>query len=60
MPDITFEVVAVTGTGREPVVWDIPAHVADVVAVPMWGPAPDGRPPAAAAAINSPLPTNSS
>ncbi|MFD7790254.1 GT4 family glycosyltransferase PelF [Streptomyces sp. NPDC059759] len=45
MPDITFEVVAVTGTGREPVVWDIPAHVADVVAVPMWGPAPDGRPP---------------
>ncbi|WP_406375930.1 GT4 family glycosyltransferase PelF [Streptomyces sp. NBC_00647] len=45
MPDIDFEVIAVTGTGRELIVWDIPAQVTDVVAVPMWGPAPDGRPP---------------
>ncbi|MFF1655221.1 GT4 family glycosyltransferase PelF [Streptomyces sp. NPDC058255] len=45
MPDIDFDVIAVTGTGREPIVWDIPAHLSRVVAVPMWGPAPDGRPP---------------
>ncbi|MBK3596567.1 GT4 family glycosyltransferase PelF [Streptomyces sp. MBT51] len=45
MPDIAFEVVAVTGTGREPVVWDIPAQVSRIRSVPMWGPAPDGRPP---------------
>lgn len=45
MPDLDFDVIAVTGTGREPVVWDVPAHVARVTSVPMWGPAPDGRPP---------------
>ncbi|MER7053634.1 GT4 family glycosyltransferase PelF [Streptomyces sp. NPDC000351] len=45
MPDLDFEVVAVTGTGREPLVWDIPEHVSRVVSVPMWGPAPQGRSP---------------
>ncbi|MEU6277518.1 GT4 family glycosyltransferase PelF [Streptomyces populi] len=45
MPDVRFDVIAVTGTGREPIVWDVPAQVADVVAVPLWGPAPGGRPP---------------
>ncbi|MEW2166769.1 GT4 family glycosyltransferase PelF [Streptomyces sp. NPDC007084] len=45
MPDVDFDVIAVTGTGREPVVWDIPAHVGHVVTAPMWGPAPEGRPP---------------
>jgi glycosyltransferase involved in cell wall biosynthesis len=45
MPDLDFDVVAVTGTGREPVVWDIPRHVTRVVSVPMWGPAPQGRLP---------------
>jgi glycosyltransferase involved in cell wall biosynthesis len=45
MPDLDFQIVAVTGTGREPLVWDIPRHVTRVVAVPMWGPAPEGRPP---------------
>ncbi|MET8826245.1 GT4 family glycosyltransferase PelF [Streptomyces sp. NPDC004610] len=45
MPDLDFEVIAVTGTGREPLVWDVPAHVTRVDSVPMWGPAPDGRPP---------------
>lgn len=38
MPDIAFDVIAVTGTGREPVVWDVPAHVGRIVSVPMWGP----------------------
>ncbi|MFD3651962.1 GT4 family glycosyltransferase PelF [Streptomyces sp. NPDC058620] len=45
MPDIAFDVIAVTGTGREPVVWDVPAHVGRIVSVPMWGPAPNGRAP---------------
>ncbi|BBC30100.1 Glycosyl transferase [Streptomyces graminofaciens] len=45
MPDLDFDVIAVTGTGREPVVWDLPAHVTRVLSVPMWGAPPDGRPP---------------
>ncbi|MFE3472356.1 GT4 family glycosyltransferase PelF [Streptomyces bacillaris] len=45
MPDIAFDVVAVTGTGREPVVWDVPANVGRIVSVPMWGPTPEGRAP---------------
>lgn len=45
MPDIEFEVVAVTGTGREPVVWDTPSHVSRIRSVPMWGPTPAGQPP---------------
>ncbi|MFB8754230.1 GT4 family glycosyltransferase PelF [Streptomyces nigra] len=45
MPDIEFDVIAVTGTGREPLVWDLPGHVREVLSVPMWGATPDGRPP---------------
>ncbi|MFI0230911.1 GT4 family glycosyltransferase PelF [Streptomyces sp. NPDC017086] len=45
MPDLDFDVIAVTGTGREPVVWDLPAHVRSVLSVPMWGAPPEGRPP---------------
>ncbi|MFD7436368.1 GT4 family glycosyltransferase PelF [Streptomyces sp. NPDC059861] len=45
MPDIDFDVIAVTGTGREQVVWDLPDHVAGVLSVPMWGDAPAGGPP---------------
>lgn len=45
MPDVDFDVVAVTGTGREPVVWDLPAQVSRVLSVPMWGAPPEGRPP---------------
>lgn len=45
MPDIEFDVIAVTGTGREPIVWDLPDHVRGVLSVPMWGTAPEGRPP---------------
>ncbi|MER5519457.1 GT4 family glycosyltransferase PelF [Streptomyces sp. NPDC002763] len=45
MPDIDFDIVAVTGTGREPVVWDLPAHVSTVRSVPMWGDPPQGRAP---------------
>ncbi|MEU9154692.1 GT4 family glycosyltransferase PelF [Streptomyces sp. NPDC048417] len=45
MTDIDFDIVAVTGTGREPVVWDLPAHVSNVRSVPMWGDPPAGRAP---------------
>jgi glycosyltransferase involved in cell wall biosynthesis len=45
MPDLDFDVIAVTGTGREPVVWDLPAHVLRVLSVPMWGAPPEGRTP---------------
>ncbi|MBD9728902.1 GT4 family glycosyltransferase PelF [Streptomyces caniscabiei] len=45
MPDVDFDVIAVTGTGREPLVWDLPAHVCRVLSVPMWGDPPEGRPP---------------
>lgn len=45
MPDLDFDVIAVTGTGRESLVWDLPAQVSRVVSAPMWGPAPPGRPP---------------
>lgn len=45
MPDIDFDIIAVTGTGREPVVWDLPAQVSRVLSVPMWGAPPQGRPP---------------
>ncbi len=45
MPDLDFDVIAVTGTGREPVVWDLPAQVGEVRSVPMWGAPPEGRTP---------------
>ncbi|MGW3560683.1 GT4 family glycosyltransferase PelF [Streptomyces sp. NPDC000963] len=45
MPDVDFDVLAVTGSGREPLAWDLPPHVSRVLSVPMWGPAPEGRPP---------------
>ncbi|MEE1832968.1 GT4 family glycosyltransferase PelF [Streptomyces sp. SP17KL33] len=45
MPDLDFDVIAVTGTGREPLVWDLPAHVRRVLSVPMWGDPPEGRAP---------------
>ncbi|MGW7417245.1 GT4 family glycosyltransferase PelF [Streptomyces sp. NPDC054863] len=45
MPDLAFDVIAVTGTGREPLAWQLPAHVREPVSVPMWGPAPAGSPP---------------
>jgi glycosyltransferase involved in cell wall biosynthesis len=44
MPDLDFDVIAVTGTGHEPVVWDLPGHVQTVNSVPMWGAPPEGQP----------------
>ncbi|WP_094191812.1 GT4 family glycosyltransferase PelF [Streptomyces katrae] len=45
MPDIDFDVIAVTGTGRESLAWDLPGHVLGVRSVPMWGAPPEGRAP---------------
>ncbi|WP_432034981.1 GT4 family glycosyltransferase PelF [Streptomyces cucumeris] len=38
MPDITFRVIAVTGTGREALAWPLPPQVTAVSCVPLWGP----------------------
>ncbi|MFI0817771.1 GT4 family glycosyltransferase PelF [Streptomyces sp. NPDC021098] len=43
MPDIGFRVVAVTGTGREPLAWELPAQVRGVDVLPLWGPPPAVR-----------------
>jgi glycosyltransferase involved in cell wall biosynthesis len=45
MPDVDFDVVAVTGTGREALAWELPGNVRAPLSVPLWGPAPPGRPP---------------
>ncbi|MFF5719014.1 GT4 family glycosyltransferase PelF [Streptomyces buecherae] len=48
MPDVDFHIVAVTGTGREPLSWQPPAHVRSIENWPLWGtthprPAPRGK-----------------
>ncbi|MFF4160416.1 GT4 family glycosyltransferase PelF [Streptomyces sp. NPDC001678] len=45
MPDVDFHVIAVTGTGREPLAWELPGHVKAVDTFPLWGPPPAGRAP---------------
>ncbi|MCB5167133.1 GT4 family glycosyltransferase PelF [Streptomyces bambusae] len=40
MPEVDFNVVALTGTGREPVTWELPRNVYRHTAVPLWGPPP--------------------
>lgn len=49
MPEHSFHVVAVTGTGTERLAWELPAHVT-AESVPLWGPRAEGRPPRGAAA----------
>lgn len=38
MPDFEFSVVALTTTGQEPIVWDLPENVDDVHLHALWGP----------------------
>ncbi|MFE0046215.1 GT4 family glycosyltransferase PelF [Streptomyces albireticuli] len=45
MPDVDFRVIAVTGTGREQLAWELPPHVRSVECHPLWGPPPGGRAP---------------
>ncbi|MFJ6868002.1 GT4 family glycosyltransferase PelF [Streptomyces termitum] len=37
MPDVTFEILALTGSGREPVTWELPPNIARHTAFPLWG-----------------------
>jgi glycosyltransferase involved in cell wall biosynthesis len=40
LPGYEFAVVALVATGTEPVQWELPAHVSQLVTVPLWGPPP--------------------
>lgn len=44
MPEVDFNVLALTGSGREPVTWELPPNVYRHTAFPLWGPAPGRRP----------------
>ncbi|MFJ3923822.1 GT4 family glycosyltransferase PelF [Streptomyces sp. NPDC090022] len=50
MPEVDFNVIALTGSGREPVTWELPRNVYRHTAVPLWGP-PPGRGRARRAAL---------
>ncbi len=45
MPDVDFDIIAVTGTGNEPLAWELPANVRSVRTSALWGPADKGKPP---------------
>src|SRR5579863_1111711 len=40
MPGYDFDVVALVGTAAQPPVWALPANVASLVTLPLWGPLP--------------------
>ncbi|MFG2836805.1 GT4 family glycosyltransferase PelF [Streptomyces zaomyceticus] len=52
MPEVDFEILALTGSGREPVTWELPANVTRHTAYPLWG-LPQG--PAAPVRARRPL-----
>ncbi|MEV5915696.1 GT4 family glycosyltransferase PelF [Streptomyces chartreusis] len=43
MPEVDFHIVSLTGTGREPVTWELPPNVHRHTSVPTWGPRPGRR-----------------
>jgi len=45
MPDVRFHVLGITGSGREPHVWELPPQVASVSSAPLWGRPPGGAAP---------------
>ncbi|MFI7019430.1 GT4 family glycosyltransferase PelF [Streptomyces sp. NPDC050164] len=46
MPEVDFHIVSLTGSGREPVTWELPPNVYQHTSVPTWGPRPGrARPP---------------
>ncbi|GAB2740613.1 GT4 family glycosyltransferase PelF [Streptomyces bullii] len=45
MPEVDFHVVSLTGTGREPVTWELPPNVHRHTSVPTWGPRPGRKRP---------------
>lgn len=40
MPEVDFNVIALTGSGREPVTWELPRNVYRHTVVPLWGATP--------------------
>ncbi|WP_435209861.1 GT4 family glycosyltransferase PelF [Streptomyces sp. bgisy034] len=40
MPEVDFHIVSLTGTGREPVTWELPPNVRRHTSVPTWGTRP--------------------
>ncbi|MER7518075.1 GT4 family glycosyltransferase PelF [Streptomyces sp. NPDC126499] len=45
MPEVDFQVLALTGSGREPVTWELPPNLSDHTSFPLWGTRPRGRAP---------------
>ena len=45
MPDVRFHVLGITGSGREPHVWELPPQVVSVSSAPLWGRTPGGAAP---------------
>ncbi|WP_406860512.1 GT4 family glycosyltransferase PelF [Streptomyces sp. HUAS MG47] len=45
MPEVGFHVLSLTGSGREPVTWELPPNVARHTVFPLWGPQPAPRRP---------------
>ncbi|MCT9144175.1 GT4 family glycosyltransferase PelF [Streptomyces violarus] len=45
MPEVDFHIVSLTGSGREPVTWDLPPNVCAHTSVPTWGPRPGRKRP---------------
>ncbi|MET9389061.1 GT4 family glycosyltransferase PelF [Streptomyces sp. NPDC006624] len=45
MPEVDFHIVSLTGSGREPVAWELPPNVRRHTPVPTWGPRPGRRRP---------------
>ncbi|KAA2263261.1 DUF3492 domain-containing protein [Solihabitans fulvus] len=43
MADYDFHVVALVGSGNEQPAWELPANIASVRSIPLWGPVPAGR-----------------
>nr|WP_269328846.1 GT4 family glycosyltransferase PelF [Kineosporia babensis] len=39
LPEHVFDIVALTGTGTEKLLWDMPENTGSVRSLPMWGPA---------------------
>ncbi|MEU6381741.1 GT4 family glycosyltransferase PelF [Streptomyces sp. NPDC046909] len=45
MPEVDFHILSLTGSGREPVTWDLPPNVYRHTSVPTWGPRPGRKHP---------------
>ncbi|MFJ7985478.1 GT4 family glycosyltransferase PelF [Streptomyces sp. NPDC094447] len=55
MPEVDFEILALTGSGREPVTWELPPNVTRHTAYPLWGIPQGPTAPGLLAAARRPL-----